>query len=77
MGQAGISCKRSKGMGQAGISCDHRGSSAPGDAPELTRLRAGPQHTIRKEVWPMMKLLVILFALLREVKSVTITIRKK
>ena len=38
---------------------------------------SGGQHTLRKEVWPMMKLLVILFALLREVKSVTITIRKK
>ena len=36
-------------------------------------------HTshLLSEVWPMMKLLVILFALLREVKTVTITIRKK
>ena len=77
MGQAGISCKRSKGMGQACISFDHRGSSAPGDGAELTRLRAGPQHTIRKEVWLMMKLLAFIIAWLSDIKSVTITIRKK
>ena len=46
MGQAGISCKRSKGMGQACISFDHRGSSAPGDGAELTRLRAGPRPSL-------------------------------
>ena len=34
-------------------------------------------HTIRKGVWPMLRLLVLLFALLGEIKSVTITIRKK
>ena len=31
-----FSFNRLKGMGQAGISFDHRGSSAAGDAPELT-----------------------------------------
>ena len=46
MGQAGISCKRSKGMGQACISFDHRGSSAPGDGAELTRLRAGRRPSL-------------------------------
>ena len=71
-----ISCKRSKGMGQAGISFDHRGSSAAGDVPELTRLRAGPQHTIRKEVWLMLRLLVLLIKLLRDANTITITIKK-
>lgn len=33
-------------MGQAGISLDHRGSSAPGDGAELTRLRAGRRHSL-------------------------------
>ena len=33
-------------MGQAGISFDHRGSSAPGDGAELTRLRAGPRPSL-------------------------------
>ena len=33
-------------MGQAGISCDHRGSSAAGDAPEPTRLRAGRRPSL-------------------------------
>ena len=33
-------------MGQAGISLDHRGSSAPGDGAELTRLRAGPRPSL-------------------------------
>ena len=36
----------------------------------------GGQHTIRKEVCNMMKFLMMLFALLREFKSVTITIKK-
>ena len=35
----------------------------------------GGQHTIRKEVCNMMKFLMMLFALLREFKSVTITIK--
>ena len=58
------------------LSIDHRGSSGAGDAPELTRLQAGPQHTIRKEVWLMMKLLAFIIAWLSDIKSVTITIRK-
>ena len=33
-------------MGQAGISLDHRGSSAPGDGAELTRLRAGRRPSL-------------------------------
>ena len=33
-------------MGQACISCDHRGSSAAGDAPEPTRLRAGRRPSL-------------------------------
>ena len=36
----------------------------------------GGQHTIQKEVCNMMKFLMMLFALLREFKSVTITIKK-
>lgn len=36
----------------------------------------GGHHTIRKEVCNMMKFLMMLFALLREFKSVTITIKK-
>ena len=32
--------------GTAGISIDHRGSSAPGDGAELTRLRAGPRPSL-------------------------------
>ena len=36
----------------------------------------GGQHTIRKEACNMMKFLMMLFALLREFKSVTITIKK-
>ena len=40
-------------------------------------LRAsGGQHILRKEVCNMMKFLMMLFALLREFKSVTITIKK-
>ena len=33
-------------MGQACIIFDHRGSSAPGDAPEPTRLRAGRRPSL-------------------------------
>ena len=40
-----FSFKRLKGMGQAGISCDHRGSSAAGDAPELTACGRPPPFT--------------------------------
>ena len=38
-------------MGQARISCDHRGSSAAGDAPEPTRLRAGRRHALKRGWW--------------------------
>ena len=41
-----FSFNRLKEMGQAGISFDHRGSSAPGDGAELTRLRAGPRPSL-------------------------------
>ena len=37
-----FSFKRLKGTGQAGISFDHRGGSAAGDAPELTRCGGPP-----------------------------------
>ena len=37
---------------------------------------SGGQHILRKEVCNMMKFLMMLFALLREFKSVTITIKK-
>ena len=38
---------------------------------------SGGQHTIRKGVWRMLKLFALLFAFLGEIKSITITIRKK
>ena len=38
-------------MGAAGISFDHRGSSAAGDAPEPTRLRAGRRHALKRGWW--------------------------
>ena len=36
----------------------------------------GGQHTIRKEVWLMLRLLVLLIELLRDVKTITITLKK-
>ena len=37
---------------------------------------SGGQHTLRKEVSLMLRLLVLLIALLRDVKTITITLKK-
>ena len=43
----------------------------------IIRGASGGQHTVRKEVWLMAKLFAFIIAWLSDIKSITITIRKK